>query len=40
MNAVDTFLRSQHRVTNYKARSCANLHRRDSCVATRNSHPR
>jgi len=32
MNAVATFLRSQHQVTNYKPRSCANSHRNDSCV--------
>jgi len=40
MNAVAAFLRSQHQVMNYKARSCANSHRNDSCVATKNSHPR
>ena len=30
-------LRSQHRVTNYRTRSCANLNRNDSCAATKNS---
>jgi len=38
MNAVAIFLRRQHRVTNYKARSCANSHWNDSWVATKNSH--
>ena len=33
-NQCHMFLRSQHRVTNYKAQSCANSHRNDSCVAT------